>query len=121
MLFLFSIIIVYPITLYPAFKIFEKSFLTCKKNEKLYFNVIRIVIVIITIIVGVTSINRFDVLMALCGSVVCTPLAMIIPPIFHYRLLNKKQSRIRNIIDILVAVLGTGISITVLVFTLINL
>ncbi len=120
-LFLFSIIIVYPITLYPGFKIFEKIFITCKQNEKIYQNILRVTIVTITIVIGVTSINKFEVLMALCGSVVCTPLAIIIPPIMHYRLLNKKQSKLRNIIDICVAIIGTGISITVLVFTLINL
>jgi amino acid permease len=77
--------------------------------------------VIVTIVVGVTSINKFDTLMSLCGSVVCTPLAMIIPPILHYKLLNKKQSKFRNILDILVCIAGTLIAVSVLTMTLINL
>ena len=120
-LFLFSVIIVYPITLYPGFKIFENNIIKCKSKTLSYQNILRIVIVAVTIVVGVTSINKFDTLMALCGCVVCTPLAMIIPPIFHYKLLNKKQSRIRNIIDILVCIIGTVIALSVFVMTLINL
>ena len=146
---IFSVIIVYPVVLYPAFQILAKIFCAPaepikavkesdnlgktdeningvssqpKTNLKVLImeNSMRIVIVSGTIVIGVLSINKFDTLMSLVGCGVCTPIAFIFPSIFHYILLKDKQSRTRNIIDILAAILGMTISIVVLVFTLIN-
>lgn len=146
---IFSVIVVYPVILYPAFQILSKILCSSanhirtvkeidsvpatnentkaissqpKSNLKLLImeNLMRIFIVSGTIIIGILSINRFDTLMSLVGCGVCTPIAFIFPSIFHYILLKDKQSKTRNIIDILAAILGLTISIVVLVFTLIN-
>jgi proton-coupled amino acid transporter len=125
---MFSILIVYPVTLFPAFKILENLFCKSKKraekSEKDYVkfmleNILRVFIVTLTIVVGVLSINRFDTLLSLCGCGICTPVALIFPSVFHFNLYKKTQSSFRSIVDISIAVLGCSLSITVLIFTLI--
>lgn len=145
LLLMFSVLVVYPVTLFPAFKILENIF--CKKTsignsaiqEKtrqtgeienikqktnwkrlILENLLRTFIVVATITVGVLSINRFDTLLALAGCGICTPIALIFPSIFHFLLFRKKQSAFRNIVDITIAVVGTSLSITILIFTLIS-
>jgi proton-coupled amino acid transporter len=133
-LLIFSIIIVYPVQLYPAFKIFENilffkgekdknkgdgtSAFECSKVSNLQ-NLLRIGIVVLTVVVGVLSIGRFDTLLSLAGCAVCTPIALIFPSYFHYSLFKNKQSKFRNITDLSMMVLGITMSLTVLVFTLI--
>ena len=119
-LMIFSIIVVYPVQLYPAVKIFDNNFVKCKKNKILYGNIIRTIVVIITIVIGIASINKFANLMALAGCAVCTPIALIFPAIFHYKLFHKKQSYLRSIVDIFITFLGIGLSLTILIFTFID-
>lgn len=119
LLLIFSVIVVYPVQLYPAFMIFQQNFIFCKDNKITYQNILRMSILIITIVVGITSINRFATLMALFGCAICTPIALIMPTVFHYQLYKGKQSSFRSYCDLSIAFLGVGISITILVFTFI--
>ena len=119
-LLVFSIIVVYPVQLYPAVKIFDSNFIKCKKNKYLYGNIIRTIVVIVTIVIGIASINKFANLMALAGCIVCTPIALIFPAIFHYMLFHKKQSFFRSMVDIFVTFLGISLSLTILIFTFID-
>jgi solute carrier family 36 (proton-coupled amino acid transporter) len=151
MMLMFSILIIYPVVLFPAFIILESIFFKNNKQEKLRRlsnfnqqvqekapspqgdntntngnrsssemseNILRIIIVICTIIVGVVSINRFDTLLALAGCGVCTPVALIFPSIFHYLLYKDKQSKMRNFFDLFIAGVGVSLSLTILFFTL---
>lgn len=149
MLMIFSVIIVYPVVLYPSFQIFSRILCSSsdplaavkekKKDNKvnsdtnetssqqklswnryLLENLLRIFIVLVTIAVGILSINRFDTMISLVGCGICTPIAFIFPSIFHYKLYKDKQSRFRNILDIVATILGVTISIVVLIFTLVN-
>jgi proton-coupled amino acid transporter len=127
-LLMFSVLTVYPVTLYPAFVILKNIFF--KKNDNnisktdcitttIYENFLRTFIVIITITIGVYSIGRFDTLLALCGCAICTPVALILPSIFHFLLFKNNQSSFRNFLDITVAILGCSLSLSVLIFTII--
>jgi len=118
-LMVFSIIVVYPVQLNPAFRILEVNMLTCKDGKTAYTNVLRTVIVILTIAIGIASIGGFANLMALAGCVVCTPIALILPSLFHYKLFREKQSSFRSFIDIAVTFLGISLSLTILLFTVI--
>lgn len=142
MMLMFSILIIYPVVLFPAFIILESIFFKDNKHEKLRRlstinqektpspkddevisckmseNFLRIFIVLCTITIGVYSINRFDTLLALAGCGVCTPVALIFPSIFHYLLYKDKQSKLRNFLDIFIAFVGVALSLTILFFTL---
>lgn len=124
MLFLiFSILIVYPVTLFPSFKILENNLFKSVAPETFkrtcLENILRTVIVIITIVIGILSINRFDTVLALAGCAIMTPIAFIFPSFFHYRLYRKTQSTCRNILDLSITIFGILMSLTILVFTLI--
>jgi proton-coupled amino acid transporter len=128
---IFSILVVYPVTLFPAFRIIENlifkdikmiqdtSMFSCNKTSNIQ-NLIRTGIVSITIVIGVLSINKFDQLLALAGSGIMTPIALILPSLFHYSLYKHKQPKFRSILDLTVAVTGIIFSLVVLVFTFIN-
>jgi proton-coupled amino acid transporter len=136
-LLMFSVLIVYPVQLFPAFIILENIFFKSGKSDKLKRmssvdnlqakpvkgtlseNLLRVVIVLITVSIGVYSIKRFDTMLSLVGCGICTPVALILPSIFHYRLFKSTQSRMRNFFDLSCAILGITLSLTVLVFTVI--
>lgn len=83
-------------------------------------NLIRITIVFGTVTVGIFSIGKFDTLLALVGSGICCPISLIFPTLFHYKLFKEEQSSFRNAFDIFISLLGTGISLTVLIFTFVK-
>ena len=89
------------------------------KNLKYYFDTfIRIILVIITIIIGIYSIGRFDTLLAIVGSAACCPISLIFPTLFHYFIFRKEQNFIRSFFDLFIFILGIVMSLAVLSFTL---
>lgn len=113
----------YPVVLYPSFTIINEFFLKNIQSEtKKYWldTLIRIFIVIGTIIVGILSIGRFDTLLALVGSGVCCPIALIFPTLFHFQLFKNEQGGLKNFSDLFVCISGIIISITVLIFTFVG-
>jgi proton-coupled amino acid transporter len=111
---IFSIVVVYPVMLYPAFKIFEFHFF-----KKIFQqNIFRTVVALSTIGIGIGSIGNFDSLLAIVGSVLCTPLAVIFPALFHWILFKETQSVKRSFLDIIVFMLGCSISVIVFTFTI---
>lgn len=119
-LLIFSILVVYPVQLNPAFRILEHYFIKCEKNKLTYENMLRTTILLITVVIGIASIDKFANMMALAGCAVCTPVALIFPTLFHYRLFKEKQSKIRSFFDVSIFVIGIGLSLTILVFTLLD-
>jgi len=117
---IFSILIVYPVVLYPSFKIIASYLLKNveNKNAKYWWeNLLRLIIVIGTITVGILSIGKFDTLLSVIGSGVCCPISLIFPTLFHYSLFKNEQGKFWNCLDLFISVLGTLISLTVLIFT----
>ena len=119
MLLIFSIIVVYPVMLYPAFIIFDFHFFSNGNNKIFKQNLFRTFAVVGTILIGIASIGKFDTLLALVGSVLCTPLAVIFPSMFHFLIFRKIQSNFRNMIDLLMFGVGCSISLVVFTFTVI--
>jgi amino acid permease len=90
-------------------------------NENLKNNfdtIMRIFIVILSILIGIFSIGRFDTLLALVGGVVLCPISLIFPTLFHFLIFKKEQSVIRSFFDLLIFGFGIILSLTVLVFTI---
>ncbi len=119
-LLIFSILVVYPVQLNPAYRILDQYFIKCANNKILYENLMRTTILILTVIIGIASIDKFANLMALAGCAVCTPVALIFPTLFHYKLFKDKQSKLRSILDISISLTGIGLSLTILVFTFLD-
>ncbi len=69
---------------------------------------------------GIISIGKFENVIALAGSAISTPIALIFPTIFHYKLYKDKQSYFRSCVDLFITIFGMGLSITILTFTIIN-
>ncbi len=119
-LLIFSILVVYPVQLNPAYRIFDQYFIKCVNHKTFYENLMRTTILLITVIIGIASIDKFANLMALAGCAVCTPVALIFPTLFHYKLFKEKQSTLRSILDISISLAGIGLSLTILVFTFLD-
>jgi len=120
LLLVFSIIVVFPVQLYPAFQILERFIIKCNYGKTLYENILRTTIVLGIIIIGIFSINRFADLMSLAGCAVCMPIALIFPSIFHFQLYKEEQGTFRNVVDILICIIGLGLSCTILTFTILD-
>ena len=104
--------------LYPAFMIFDLHFFNTGENKNLKQNGFRTFVVLGTIALGIASIGNFDNMLALFGSVLCTPLGLILPPIFHYQTFKSSQSGSRSIFDLLFFLIGCSISVVVFTFTI---
>jgi amino acid permease len=120
LLLVFSILVVYPVIINPSFKILENKLIKCENNRNLWTNVLRIFIVAFTILMGIVSIGKFDKILSLVGSGVSTPIALILPSLFHYRLYREKQGLFRNIMDLTIACVGFVVVFAVFIFTLVN-
>jgi amino acid permease len=120
LLLIFSVIVVYPVILNPSFKIVEANFIKCEHNNYLWQNVFRTFIVLLTIVVGILSINNFDTLLSLVGSAIAIPLGLIIPSFLHYKLYKEIQSKWYNVLDIFITIIGTGCALAILFFTIVG-
>jgi amino acid permease len=114
--------VVYPVVLNPAFTIIESGAWGEINNRKklIKSRILRTLIVAFTVIVGILSIGKFATMLSLVGCAVCTPIALIFPTIFHWKLYKDTQPKWRNILDLSITVFGTTMALTVLVFTFIS-
>lgn len=113
--------IVYPVTLYPGFLILNRTIMGNSKNKSLKYHFdtfLRIIVVIITVLIGIYSIGRFDTLLAIVGSAACCPISLIFPTLFHYMIFKNEQNFIRSFFDLFIFLLGIILSLAVLFFTL---
>jgi amino acid permease len=122
LLFVFSVIVVYPAVLNPAFTILENNIFgkIQTRAQDIKSKIMRSLIVLFTVVVGILSIGGFANLLSLLGCAICTPIALIFPTIFHWKLYKDKQPKWRNILDLSITAFGTLMALTVLVFTLVN-
>jgi amino acid permease len=116
----FSIIAVYPVIINPSFKILESKIIRCETRKNLWINILRAGVVTFTIVMGIVAIGRFDKILSLVGSGVSTPIALILPSLFHFKLYKDKQSKFRSMVDLAITVIGFGVVFTVFIFTLLS-
>jgi len=86
--FIFNLIFSYPLVIFPANSVIEgylyKGWPKTKKRQ-ICKNVNRAVIIILSIVVAEIVWNSLDKFLSVSGALTCTPIAFILPTMFHYR------------------------------------
>ena len=88
-LYCINLFITYPLAIHPANMVIEGyMFRGWKKSRKRTWckNLYRTCLVIFTIVVSLSLRETLDKLMSIVGSLTCTPVAFLLPAIFHYKL-----------------------------------
>jgi len=88
LLFAFQLIISYTLVIYPANMIVE-SYLYREwpksKKRQMCKNFTRALLIIFTIVAALVIYNKLESFLAIVGSLTCTPIAFILPAMFHYK------------------------------------
>ena len=112
-LFSFNLVISYPLMLYPANLVVE-SYLydgwPKSKKRQLCKNINRAILVVFTIILALIAWNKLDYLLSITGSLFCTPIAFILPSLFHYK--SCAETTAQKVIDLSIV----SVSCVILVF-----
>ena len=87
-LFAINLIISYPLMLYPANMIIE-SYLYAgwpkSRKRQCFKNINRAVLILITIVLALSAWDKLDLFLSITGALFCTPIAFILPALFHYK------------------------------------
>ncbi|OQS04577.1 vacuolar amino acid transporter [Thraustotheca clavata] len=78
----------YPLFLFPAVKIIEDMLLLPRRSSglKAQKNLVRALIVIMTVMVAYFGQDRLDLFVSIVGAFCCVPLSFIYPPLFYLKL-----------------------------------
>ncbi|RUS18205.1 transmembrane amino acid transporter protein-domain-containing protein [Endogone sp. FLAS-F59071] len=116
-LYALAIILSGPLTLFPAIRIVEQAIFGHRTGKhdwrvKWQKNALRIGVVVACMVIAYLGLSDLDKFISLIGSVCCTPLSFIFPPLFHLKAVAK--TRTEKILDIMLCTFG----IIVMVFTM---
>mmetsp|Transcript_11381 Transcript_11381/g.12868 ORF Transcript_11381/g.12868 Transcript_11381/m.12868 type:complete len:117 (-) Transcript_11381:71-421(-) len=92
-LFIINLFITYPLIIYPSNMVIESYLISdMKKSFKKTWltNLSRAFLVFITLFIGISLEDTLDRLMSVVGSLTCTPVAFIMPAVFHLQLCAHK-------------------------------
>jgi proton-coupled amino acid transporter len=107
LLFIVNLFITYPLVIHPANMVVESYLYKNMRQSsirKWSKNFTRTILVGFTIIVGLWLEDSLDRLMSLVGSLACTPVAFIMPAIFHLTLVA--ESTIVKVFDSFILLIG---------------
>jgi solute carrier family 36 (proton-coupled amino acid transporter) len=107
LLFMASLFIGFPLVIHPTNMVVESYIYKNMKQSivrKWSKNITRTIIVAMTIVVGLALEESLDRLMSVVGSLACTPVAFILPAIFHLKLVAK--STLMKIFDTIILIIG---------------
>ena len=82
-----NMVISYVLVIYPASKVLDRLFLSeieTGPKKRVYKNLLRACLLIATIVIALTVWNKLNTFLAIAGSLAMTPVAFILPPMFHY-------------------------------------
>jgi len=86
-LFSFNLIFSYPLVIFPANMVIE-SYLFAgwpkSKRRQWMKNLSRTIIVALTVVIAILVWDKLDKFLSITGSLFCTPIAFILPSLFHY-------------------------------------
>ncbi|KAG2180396.1 hypothetical protein INT44_003400 [Umbelopsis vinacea] len=110
-----------PLTFFPAVRIIEQGlfgYQTGRHDNKIKWakNSLRISLLLLTLVVAWAASSQLDKFISLLGSVCCSPLSLIFPPLFHYKVAAHK--RWQKIMDLTLATAGVGAMIFTLTQTI---
>jgi len=100
----FSLFFTYPVMMFPVIQIIQKRSKKCRDSHYVG-NIVRGMMVILTGLV-VMVIPSFSTLMVLIGACICSPLAFILPALFHLKIFNKNLSKSKRFMDYLIILVG---------------
>jgi len=95
--------------MFPVIQILQKKFKKVQDNQFLG-NVLRAVMVTITGLV-VLLIPSFSNLMLVIGAGICSPLAFILPALFHLKIFGSTLSKKKKLLDYILIIIGIFASI----------
>jgi len=112
-LFSLNLIISYPLMLYPANLVIEsylyRGWVKSRKRQ-MFKNVNRALLVLLTIVIALVAWDKLDLLLSITGALFCTPIAFILPALFHYKVCA--ETKCQKFTDLFIA----GISTVILIF-----
>ncbi|CAI2365133.1 unnamed protein product [Moneuplotes crassus] len=120
-LFVFNLVISYPLVIYPSNVIIESYSIDKIPPSKSRFwlrNLSRALVVFITFFIGIYLEDTLDRLLSVVGSLTCTPVAFIMPAVFHLQLVA--ESKIAKRIDYSIIVLGLTLLVCITSYTIIS-
>lgn len=106
-----------PLTFFPAVRIIEQGlfgYQTGRYDDRIKWakNALRTALLTLALVVAWAASSQLDKFISLLGSVCCSPLSLIFPPLFHYK--AAAQHRWQKILDLTLVVAG----IMAMIFTL---
>ncbi|KAG2171449.1 hypothetical protein INT43_009110 [Umbelopsis isabellina] len=106
-----------PLTFFPAVRIIEQGlfgYQTGRYDDRIKWakNALRTALLTLALVVAWAASSQLDKFISLLGSVCCSPLSLIFPPLFHYK--AAAQHRWQKILDLGLVVAG----IIAMIFTL---
>jgi len=120
-IFCINLIFSYPLVIYPANMVIESymygSWAKTKKRQWMK-NLNRTIMVAFTIVISLLMGEQLDKFLSINGSLFCTPIAFILPTLFHYKLVAETKSQ-KNV-DIAILVLAVVIMIFCTIYGVIN-
>ncbi|RQM31032.1 hypothetical protein B5M09_013868, partial [Aphanomyces astaci] len=105
----FAQLLSYPLFLFPAVKIIEDMLQLPRRSsgQKVQKNVVRAVIVIVTVLIAYFGQEHLDLFVSIVGAVCCVPLSFIYPPLFYQKIM-KHTTFMSKVVDWLVVFIGIG-------------
>ncbi|RHY08398.1 hypothetical protein DYB25_006691, partial [Aphanomyces astaci] len=105
----FAQLLSYPLFLFPAVKIIEDMLQLPRRSsgQKVQKNVVRAVIVIVTVLIAYFGQEHLDLFVSIVGAVCCVPLSFIYPPLFYQKIM-KHTTFMSKVVYWLVVFIGIG-------------
>jgi len=113
-----AVLVSYPLMLFPVTKV---AVLVFGGNDdewsgRLRNDVLRVALVSVLALIAIVEVHALDHIVALLGCLASTPLALVLPPLMHIKLV--KQSRRSMFVNWATVVLGVIITVVTTVFTI---
>ena len=88
LLFCLNLVFSYPLVIYPANIVIESYIyagMPKSKKRQLLKNITRSIMILFTIAAGLIIYDSLDKFLSISGALMCTPIAFILPAMFHYK------------------------------------
>jgi proton-coupled amino acid transporter len=87
-LFCLNLVFSYPLMIYPANTVLESYMYAGwpkSKKRQLSKNITRSIMIIFTIVAGLLMFDSLDKFLSISGALLCTPIAFVLPALFHLK------------------------------------
>ena len=115
-LFSLNLIFSYPLVIHPANLVLESYLFGSwakTRRRQMSKNVSRSIIVALSCVVALTVYDKLDRFLGITGALTCTPIAFILPSIFHYKVCAETPMQRAIDLTIFFGMIGVGLFCTV--------